>query len=481
MNTAPVAPSWHNPEIPPALEALVLQMLEKDPGRRPPSAAEVREALTAIEDAPPPLDGATAPAPARDPLYRRTFIGREAELRRLESAFDGALSGNGNLMMVVGEPGIGKTSVCEQLSTYVALRGGRTLVGHCYEEGSLSLPYLPFVETLRTYVLGREPAALKDELGSGAPEVARIVSEIRDRIDVEAVPPVDPAEERYRLLQSVSAFLRNASAAQPLMIVLEDLHDADRGTLDMLTYLARNLTGSRVLIVGTYRDVEVDRTHPLSGALVELRRGGEFERVLLRGLTADEVLRMLSAIAGQQVQWGLAEAVHRQTEGNPLFVQEVTRYLAEEGLVKGGHGRWQSTTENLALIIPEGLRDVIGKRLSRLSNECNRLLQVAAVVGREFALETLVAVAGVPEDALLEALEEAVRVGVLEERTRGSEVRYRFAHAFFRQSLYEELIAPRRIRMHQQVALALEAQYAGRLEEHAAELAEHFSYSSERR
>src|SRR5207302_10565684 len=124
--------------------------------------------------------------------------------------------------------------------------------------------------------------------------------------------------------------LRNVAAAQPLVLVLEDLHDADRGTLELLQFLARQLAGARLLIVGTYRDIEVDRQHPLSATLAELRRGTNFARLLLRGLTADEVQRMLSAIAGQDVQWALAEGVHRQTEGNPLFVQEVIRYLAEE-------------------------------------------------------------------------------------------------------------------------------------------------------
>src|SRR5262249_48881744 len=192
------------------------------------------------------------------PVYRRTFIGRETELKQLTTAFDAALSGHGALVMVVGEPGIGKTSLCEQLATYVAMRGGRTLVGHCYEEGSLSLPYLPFVEALRTYVLMRDSDDLRRELGSGAAEVARIVSEVRERVKVEPAPAADPEEARYRLLQAATGFLRNASTMQPLVIVLEDLHDADRGTLDLLAHLARSLTGSRLLVAGTYRDIEVD-------------------------------------------------------------------------------------------------------------------------------------------------------------------------------------------------------------------------------
>ena len=362
------------------------------------------------------------------------------------------------------------------------LRNGRALVGHCYEEGSLSLPYLAFVEALRAYAQTCDVGRLREELGPGAPDVARIVSEVRERLRIQPRPKGDPEEERYRLLQAVSDFLGSAAAAKPLLIVLEDLHSADGGTLEMLEHVARNLGGKRLLLVGTYRDIEVDRTHPLSAALAELRRLPHFERVLLRGLNADEVRRMLSGIAGQDVPWGLAEAVHRQTEGNPLFVQEVVRYLAEQGIIEREEGRWRAKTDTpVEMRIPDGLRDVIGKRLSGLSESCNKVLSVAAVIGRDFQMEVLQKVAGMSDDELFGALEEARKAAVIEERTgAGAKVSYRFAHAFFRQTLYEEIIAPRRIRLHQQVARALEEIYNNRLEQHAAELAEHFSYSSDR-
>ena len=437
-------------------------MLEKDPTKRPSSASEVGQALASIDVGavrePPSGEGATAP-PGQDPIYRHAFVGREAELRRLKAAFDGSISGEGSLTMVVGEPGIGKTTLTQQLATYVALRAGMTLVGHCYEEGSLSIPYLAFVEVMRSYVLDRDAVALRDELGSGASDVARIVSEVRERLEVESSAPGEPEEDRYRLLQAVTSFLRKAASVQHLLIVLEDLHDADRGTLEMLTHVARNLGGTRLMIVGTYRDVEVDRLHLLSGALAELRRVTSFDRVRLRGLTADEVQRMMAGIAGRDVVWGISEAVHRQTEGNPLFVQEVLRDLVEEGfLARGGERRERETPPEMR--IPEGLRDGIGKRLSRLSDESNRVLGIAAVIGRDFSLDVLRRVMDVTEEDLFAMLEEAQAAAVIEEQStvRGA-VGFRFAHALFRQTLYEEIFAPRRIRLHQQVGQALEEVY----------------------
>jgi tetratricopeptide (TPR) repeat protein len=483
INTPPVSPNWHRPELSPALAALILRLLEKDPQKRPVSATEVLKAIEAIEVGKVgKVSSKEAAALAENPLYRRVFVGREAELRQLQSAFDAATSGQGSLTMVVGEPGIGKTALCEQLATYVSLRNGRALVGHCYEEGPFSLPYLAFIEALRTYAQSRDVSELKKELGTGAVDVARIVSEVRERLKIQPRPKGDPEEERYRLLQAVTDFLGTAAVAQPLLLVVEDLHSADQGTLEMLGYIARNLAGKRVLLVGTYRDIEVDRTHPLSAALAELRRLPAFGRVLLRGLNADEVRRMLASITGQEVPWGLAEAVHRQTEGNPLFVQEVVRYLAEDkAITRGEGGRWQVTRDTpIEMRIPDGLRDVIGKRLSGLSEGCNRLLPVAAVIGRDFRLEVLQKVSGMSDEELFKALEEARKAAVVEERAgAGAVVNYRFAHAFFRQTLYEEIIAPRRIRLHQQVARALEGVYKSRLGEHAAELAEHFSHSSD--
>jgi len=481
INMQPISPTWHRADLPPALESLIMLLLEKDPEKRPASAKDVLATLESIEKGDIKEARVEQQIPTENPIYRRIFVGRENELKTLQNAFISAMSGQGSLTMVVGEPGIGKTSVCEQLTTFATLRGGTILWGHCYEEGSLSLPYLAFVEAIRSYVMDREPEDLKKDLGSGATDVARIVSEVREKLHVEPRESQSPEEDRYRLMQAVTSFLINAASVKPMLVVLEDLHDADKGTLEMLSYVSRNITGTRVMIIGTYRDVEVNRNHPLSAALAELRRISSFSRVLLRGLSIDEVRRMLAGITHEEIPVGLAEAVHRQTEGNPLFVQEVVRYLTEEKLlVRSGGKLVTSDSATLQMNIPEGLRDVVGKRLSNLGEECNRIMSIAAVIGREFRLDVLRKIADISEDDLLTSIEEAKNIAIIEERsTVGATVTYRFAHAFFRTILYEENIAPRRIRLHQQVARVLEEVYRSRLHEHAAELAEHFSYSSE--
>jgi DNA-binding CsgD family transcriptional regulator len=411
----------------------------------------------------------------RDPVYRRTFVGRESELRQLSLAFDAAAAGEGGLAMVAGEPGIGKTAVCEQLTRYVVDRNARCLIGHCYEAGSQSLPYLPFVEALRAYVVQRDASALQVELGAAAGEVARIVPDIADRLDVQLPPPGDPEDDRRRLLQGVVNFLANLAAAQPVLLVLEDLHDADRATLDLLLHLARHLRGMPLLVVGTYRDVDVDRVHPLSDALAELRRTSTFLRLALRGLDVDEVHRMFSAIGGHGVSRGRAEAVHRQTEGNPLFVQEVVRYLVEAGPAGPRGDEGESETR-----IPEGLREVIGKRLSRLSPRTNQVLSIAAVIGREFRLDVLEKVAGRNEEEIVVALEEAQDRAVIEPFGSGiGSLSFRFTHALIRQTLYAELFVARRMRLHQQVARTLEEVHKRHLTEHAAALADHFAHSTD--
>src|SRR5262249_43528180 len=212
------------------------------------------------------------------------FVGRGHELERLKAALESASRGQGAMVMLVGEPGIGKTALCEQLVTFVEQLGGHALVGHCYPEGSASLPYQPFVEAFESFARQRDAETLRLELGPGANEVARIVPFVKALLQLVPAPAESPEEDRLRLLDGVLDCLRNLAASHPLLLVLEDLHDADRGTLDLLVHLTRHLAGTPLLAVGTYRDVEVDRAHPLAAVLGELRRVSQVERMQLSEL-----------------------------------------------------------------------------------------------------------------------------------------------------------------------------------------------------
>ena len=309
---------------------------------------------------------------------RSPFIGRDDERERLLSGFEAAEAGHGTLVMLVGEPGIGKTALCDQLATHIAARGGRSLVGHCYEQGSFSRPYQPFVEVLESYARASRrgrPARL---------DRVRVQTKSREssRRFATSFRCSCPRQATLRRVAGAcwrrcSTFCVRAAAAQPLVLVLEDLHDADRGTLDLLVHLGRNLEGTRLLLVCTYRDVEVDRAHPLSAALIDLRRAANFARVHLRGLSVDDVQRMLASASQHAIPRPFVELVHRRTEGNPLFVHEMLRFVVEEGLVERRDGALRRVgEESIAGRIPEGLRDVVGKRLSRLSAATNQVLSV---------------------------------------------------------------------------------------------------------
>src|SRR5262245_27653300 len=281
--------------------------------------------------------------PAAGRLVWGRFIGRTEEMAALRTAIDAALGGQASLVMVAGEPGIGKTRLAEEAGAYARLRGAQVLVGRCYEGESAS-PYSSFVEVIREYVSTRPDDALK-EMGDSASNVAKLVPEIRRRIpDLPSTAAADPNGERMRLFDGVTSFLVNASKANPIMLQLDDLHWADTPSLLLLHHLARRFKDSRLLVVGTYRDVELDRRHPLSALLAELRRELLYERVLLRGLSESEVKELIEAIWQQQVAGGSCDAfvraVLRETEGNPFFIEEVLRHLEESGGLYRREGRW---------------------------------------------------------------------------------------------------------------------------------------------
>jgi len=485
INTAPVALTWHSPEVPPELDALVMRLLAKVQDERPASAAAVAAALAAIlVDAARPAaerPAAATAAGAQAGAFRRgPFAGREKEMAQLKERFEDALSGHGSLVMIVGEPGIGKTRLADELSVYARVRGAQALTGQCYESEGAP-PYIPFVEALRQYVNSRPADALREEMGEGASDLAKLVSEVRARVpDIPSTREQEPEAERYRLLDAVASFLVNASTANPLLLILDDLHWADKPSLLLLEHLTRRLEGARILVLGTYRDVELDRRHPLSEVIAGLRRERLYERILLRGLDADGVRAMLAgrgAMSGRPEQYvnpALADALHQQTEGNPFFIEETILHLVAVGALYRKEGQWQIRMSALAEHIPEGVREVIGRRLSRLSEAANEALGHASVLGREFDFDVLQQFCEMGEDKLLSALEETLAAALVTEQKTASGVSYRFSHALVQETLYGELSIARKQRLHLRAGRALEQARAGRLEPHVGHLAYHF-------
>jgi DNA-binding CsgD family transcriptional regulator len=395
------------------------------------------------------------------------FVGRARELAALCERLARAAQGHGGTVLVGGEPGIGKTRLVAELASHAAVEGWRVLWGRTYESEGMP-PYLPFAEALRDYVRTCPQAALQAQLGDSGAEVALIVREVHGRVPDLPVPPsLGPEQERYRLFESVCDFLQSIArdAAPGLLLVLDDLHWADKPTLLLLQHLARRLAVTRLVVVGTYRTVDLARSHPLSEVLADLSRERLYERISLGAVARDDVATLVDALAGAPAAPVLIDAIVRETEGNPFFVEEIVRQLQAEGRQLGDP---RAAVERWAL--PESVRQVVGRRLARLGTDANRMLQAAAVLGEGFGFDVLGAVCGLDFAALEDALDEALAAGML--REEGG--RHGFTHALIWQTLYAELNGPRRMRLHRAAAEALERAYAGNAEPHLAELAYHF-------
>ena len=478
INIAPVAPTWHNPGIPKPLDVLILGLLSKAPSERPESAGHVLVSLEAIDAVSIAVPGAPGPANVLDSLAGGVFVARQGEMGTLRAALEDCLSGRGRMVTLVGEPGAGKTRTAQELGTYSELRGALVLWGRCYEEEGAP-PYWPWVQAISSYVSDREPEKLRSEMGTGAPVIAEIVPEVHERLpDLEPAPQLqDPEQARFRLFNSITSFFKTASQNRPVVLILDDLHWAAGPSLMLLRFIARELSSMRLLLVGTDRDVELSRQHPLSETLAELTRQQSFQRLPLPGLSHDDVGRYIEVTAGITPPQGLVRSVHTQTEGNPLFVTEVVRLLVQEGELAPER---LSARESWTISIPEGVQLVIGRRLNRLSKESTDTLAIASVIGREFGFDLLdLLIEDLSEDQLLEVLEEAVSARLIEELAHGV-ARYQFTHALVQGTLADELTRTRRVRLHSKIGETLEELYRDDTEAHAGELAYHFAQAQTR-
>jgi tetratricopeptide (TPR) repeat protein len=412
----------------------------------------------------------------REPvLLQRAFVGRERELSELRQGLADTLAGVGRLFLISGEPGIGKTRLAQELSTEARARGARVIWGRCWA-GDGAPAYWPWIQVVRSCLGETDCTHIDNLLKSEAPQVTdllpemnplRLSSAVAQRL--HAVPSSDPEGGRFRLFDSLARLLKSVADAQPLMIVLDDLQEADQSSLLLLRFSARQLKEARVLIIGTYREGEVRNSPALSRLIGEI--AGEGHQLVVRGLSESELASWIQVHDGLNTGLGLVRALIQATGGNPLFINGVLQSLIADGQLL-----IPKDFSIRDLPVPDGLRETIRRRLGFLSKDANELLSIASVIGQEFEFECLRRIKDTSAEELIEALNEARRDGLIHPVIAGG-VSYRFAHDVIRETIYDDLPAPGRLSLHLQVGETLEAIHQSNLTPHLAELAHHYCES----
>ncbi|HVX31420.1 MAG TPA: AAA family ATPase, partial [Nitrolancea sp.] len=332
------------------------------------------------------------------------FVGREAILLATEDAFRQATEGVGQIVLLSGEPGIGKTRMAEQVSAIARARGALVTWGSCHEwEGAPA--YWPWTQVLRTGLQSRGPDGLSQLSPLQRALLGQIMPELLDQgLGSDPPPPIpqEPEARLYQLLVATSALVRATVIQQPLVIVLDDIHWADIPSLQLLRFLAIDTRNLPVLIIATYRDAEIGPLHPAAAIITDLSREPHCIRLSLHGLTKQQVARFMEIIAGTRQPASLVDVIFEETGGNPFFVTEVVRLLAEE------HSLGSSAAGVSRLQVPEGVRGAIRRRVDRLSSACQRVLTVASVAGRDLDVRVLAQVTGMSALELLDVLDDAV-------------------------------------------------------------------------
>ncbi|GAC1509920.1 MAG: helix-turn-helix transcriptional regulator [Candidatus Dormibacteraceae bacterium] len=375
-----------------------------------------------------------------------TLIGRDSELSTLEDALLSALRGDGGVVVVGGEAGMGKTRLVNTLAGRARRLNCVVLSGGC-SEAELALPYLPFLEAIGNYLETANIAALRERLGTATEELAQLFPQMGR----PAFSSGDASQAKLRLFESMLLLLRDAAGPRALLFILEDLQWADPATRELLDYATRRLRSTNVLIVGTYRSDELHRKHALLPTIQGWRRAGQVELVELQPLGAPRVADMVCAIFDEgSVTEEFRDFLHERSEGNPFVLEEMLRDALDRGDIFRTDNGWDRKSL-LEIRIPRTVKEAILQRLERLSRDQVTVLSAASAVGRSFDLSTLAAVAGVEESSVLLALEASVTAQLLEEedRTTGH---YRFRHALTREAIYEDMVVPRRRQLHSRVA-----------------------------
>ena len=444
----------------------------------------LRDATTAAPERPPsntPLDPQRADkgiiaageflVPQRSSAHRVTFIGRQGECDQVRALVDQALTGQGSLVLLNGGVGIGKTRLATEIAEYASRQGFQILLGHCYEREAH--PYMPFVEMLEM-ALAQAPSLerFRQTLGDNAAELAQMAPRLRRVFPDIPPPPELPAQQARRyLFQSLTVSLAREARRVPQFLIVDDLQWAEESTLALLTHLAHRVTLLPVVIVGIYRNNDLDRNPALVRTLEELIRTG-FPPLKLQGLSYEAVAQLLQDLSHREPPPHLVRVIFEETQGNPFFVEEVYKHLVEEGKVFDTTGQFHVDLTVDEVDVPDNVSLVLGRRLDQLNEKARQVLGSAAVIGRSFSfllLESLLEQEKAED--LLTALEEAQRVGLIVPSGEGPEALFTFADELVRQTLLAGFALPRRQRLHLQVAEAIERVHAGAVHERAGEIA----------
>ncbi len=401
------------------------------------------------------------------------WVGRDAELEILRSAWEGASSGTSRTVLIAGEPGAGKTALATRFAAEAAQRGAWVLHGHCDEEALL--PYHAFAEALEQLVASAEGSLLAAHTADHGGDLCSMVPLLARRVPgLRPTMSTTPEADRGRLAMAAIGLLEAGARNRPIVVVLDDLHWADSGTVGLLRELVRRAPSVALLVVATYRSTDVDREQPSARLFADLRRETGVARIALVGLSEGEVSGLVCGLAGRPLDdeaQAFAASLRRDTNGNPFFIIEVLHHLVETGALELGDGHWSldATTAQ----IPEGIREVVGNRLDRLGTEGSEMLRTAAVIGPRFDLQVVAEVLAVSHDAVLATLEAASAADLVAEAA-GAVDSWQFTHELVRRTLVDQLSLSRRARTHRAVGEAIERVRPGEL----AALAHHFAASA---
>jgi anti-anti-sigma factor len=468
LHQAPRPPRQLNPEISRSLEHLILKLLSKEPNQRYSQATQVRRVLMRLERG-PLTTGSEEGAGEKTLLHRSQFVGREAQLQRLQQLWALAQRGQGSLILISGEAGIGKTRLVEELSS--TLSEATVLFGHC-SESEESTPFQPFIELIRAYLTITPGAEVREHLAGSAAVVATLTPEFYALFS-NAAPLAQLSSEHDRLLlmQGYCRFVENATGARPCLMVLDDLHWADPSSLQLLQHLARHVGSMPLLITATYRDVELEPQHPLHDCRRNLSRYQHCHQMRLERLGEQEARQLLHSVWEQEAPEEWVRAIFERAGGNPFYLEEVAKDLSDQGAVVLQDGAWHFAPA-VEIKLPARIHDVILRRVARLSPITQDVIRLAAVIGQQFSFTDLAAIIEQPQEQLLESLDELLERDMLRESEAGATIL--FSHSEIQQIVYEELNPLRRRILHRRVGVALEQAHAGRTEAMAAQLAYHF-------